>query len=198
MKNSIIILVFILATSIGYSQVSDSTEIVNQTETQPEYQKQEKPEKKTKPTSNRVFFGGSLGFSFGSVTSIRVYPMVGYKLTRKLSVGVKALYEYNSYETVYGDQSYNNYGGSAFGRIRFIPQAYAHIEYSYVNYEQSGFNNEKYRVGVPFLFLGGGYVQNIGNNAHMYFEILFDVLQDTNSPYSDWTPFYSIGVSVGI
>jgi hypothetical protein len=29
------------------------------------------------------------------------------------------------------------------------------------------------------------------------YEVLFDVLQDSNSPYEDWAPFVSIGVGVG-
>jgi len=27
--------------------------------------------------------------------------------------------------------------------------------------------------------------------------LLFDVIQDENSPFEDWEPFYSIGIGVG-
>jgi hypothetical protein len=50
---------------------------------------------------------------------------------------------------------------------------------------------------VPFLFLGGGLSQQLGENSWMYVQILFDVLQDENSPYSSGEPFYSIGFGVG-
>jgi hypothetical protein len=198
MKKLLSLFTLVLFLNIGFAQVADST----QTDNQPKYQKQVQPpkaEKKEKKQSGakKMFFGGSLGFSFGSVTSIRIYPLVGYKLTPKLSVGVKALYEFNSYDYYGVTQKYNNYGGSLFARFRFIPQAYLHAEYSYVNYELSGFNNEKYRVGVPFVFLGAGFSQRIGKSSYAYAEILFDVLNDSNSPYAEWTPFYSVGVSVG-
>lgn len=193
MKNISIILLLVFIVSISFAQV-DST----QNNSQPKFTPQAKKEKSKPNTSfNRVFFGGSLGFSFGSVTSIRVYPMVGYRLTPKLSSGVKLLYEYSSYDTYYGNQNYSNYGASLFARFRFIPQAYVHTEYSYVDYEFSGLNNEKYRQGVPFVFLGGGFTQRIGANSYAYAEILFDVLNDPNSPYAEWTPFYSVGVTVG-
>jgi hypothetical protein len=34
-------------------------------------------------------------------------------------------------------------------------------------------------------------------NTWAYVEVLFDVLQDNNSPYDDWEPFVSVGVGVG-
>jgi len=167
---------------------------------QPKFSPQEKTKKQKQEPSfktDKLFFGGSLGFSFGSVTSIRINPLIGYSLTPKLSAGLSGLYEYNSYDTYYGRQNYSNYGGSVFSRYHFIPQLYAHAEFSYINYEFSGLNNATYRQSVPFIFLGGGYSNRIGGNSFVYAQILFDVLQDSNSPYLEWTPFYSVGVSIG-
>ena len=42
---------------------------------------------------------------------------------------------------------------------------------------------ESERNWVPFLLLGGGFVQHVGPNASVYVEVLFDVLQNENSPY---------------
>lgn len=158
----------------------------------------EKPKKESSFKLSKVIIGGSLGFSFGSVTTVRINPLLGYKLTPKLSAGLTGLYEYSSYNyNNYGRQNYSNYGGSLYSRFRFIPAAYVHAEFSYINYEFSGFNNEKYRQGVPFIFLGGGFTKRLSRNTYAYGQILFDVLQDSNSPYSQWNPFYSVGVSVG-
>lgn len=160
--------------------------------------KEAKPKKKSSFKVRNMIIGGSLGFSFGTVTSIRLNPLLGYKLTPKLTTGITGLYEYNSYNYAgYGRQNYSNYGASIFSRFRFIPSIYLHAEFSYTNYEFSGFNNEKYRQGVPFIFLGGGFAQRVGRNTYAYGQILFDVLQDSNSPYAEWAPFYSVGVSVG-
>jgi hypothetical protein len=40
-------------------------------------------------------------------------------------------------------------------------------------------------------------VQPISPNAAVFVEVLFDVLQDSNSPYDRWNPFISIGVAAG-
>ena len=199
MKKLMLSLMLVFGVLMANSQVVDST----QTNDQPKYQKQAAPvkqeKKKSQTMSHRIFFGGSIGASFGSYTSVSLYPMIGYKLTPKLSVGVKFLYEYASYNYYdYGKQHYNNYGGSLFARLHFIPQAYLHAEYRYMSYEFSRLNNEHYRQGVPFLFLGAGFAQPISAHSFFYAQILFDVLNDTNSPYADWTPFYSVGVSVGL
>ena len=58
-------------------------------------------------------------------------------------------------------------------------------------------NGGSERDWVPFLFLGGGYIQPLGDRTWLTVEILFDVLQDDKSPYEDWEPFLSIGVGVG-
>jgi len=194
MKQNLLIFSFLILFTSLFAQVENDS-----TQKNPKYQQQEKQTKKqkTQPSfkMSKVFIGGSLGFSFGSVASIRINPLVGYRLTPKLSAGLTGLYEYNSYDTYYGRQSYNNYGGSVFSRFRVIPQLYAHAEFSYISYEKIVLGAD--RTGVPFLFLGGGYAQRLGGNTYAYAQILFDVLQDKNSPYADWEPFYSVGVSIG-
>ena len=53
------------------------------------------------------------------------------------------------------------------------------------------------RIGYPFLLLGGGFVQRTGRRTSLFFEVLYDVLQDDDSPYANGGPFVSIGVAVG-
>ena len=132
--------------------------------------------------------------SFGSTTRIGFFPMVGYKLTPKLSGGVEVGYEYVSYDN---DQSANNYGGSVFGRYRIGRSLYAHGEYQAVNYEIFSGPNSSDRQWVPFLLVGGGITRPISARTSVYAEVLFDVLQDDNSPYDEWEPVVNIGVGVG-
>lgn len=193
MKYTAYLLVLLMFPVIIKAQTTDSS-----AESMPGFNQSKQNQKNQRSDYiSKIFYGGSFGLSFGSVTSIRINPLVGYKITPKLSAGVTGLYEFNSYDSYYGRQNYNNYGGSVFTRFRFIPQAYAHAEFNFISYEFSGFNNSKYRQGVPFILLGGGFAQRIGGNTFAYAQILFDVLQDRNSPYGAWEPFYSVGVSVG-
>jgi hypothetical protein len=144
---------------------------------------------------DRIYFGGSVVFSMGGdVSTIGVYPMIAYKIRPKWSVGLEAGYERVSWDDF--DQSADNYGGSVFTRYRLIPRMYAHAEYQMINYELfTPFGSD--REWVPFLLLGGGLSTMVGPRTWAYAEILFDVLQDNNSPYDDWEPFVSVGVGVG-
>jgi hypothetical protein len=162
----------------------------------------------TQPPSaeSRWYYGGNIGFSFwNDYFYLGVYPLVGYKVTPKLSLGAKIGYAYISDDRYEPFPALNtsNYGASIFSRYRIIPQLYAHAEFAYWSYENiSSFNtvNNTYnteRYWVPYLLLGGGYSQNIGPNVWLFAEVLFDVINDENSPYESGEPFISFGAGVG-
>lgn len=152
---------------------------------------------------SKVYYGGNVGFRFwNNYFYLGVFPLVGYKITPKFSVGGKLGYAYISDSRV--DPSFNthNYGGSIFTRYRVVPQFYLHGEFVYFSYERQTFNIanqqlEKERVWVPFILLGGGFSQMVSPNVWVFVEVLFDVLQDSNSPYKNWDPFISFGVGAG-
>lgn len=154
---------------------------------------------KPNPQQNKWYYGGNIGFNFwNDYFYIGVFPLVGYKVTPQFSVGAKLGYTYYNYKDT--DFSSHNYGGSVFTRYRVVPQFYLHGEFVYFSYEQRTFVNlqpETERVWVPFLLLGGGFSQMISPNVWAFVEVLFDVIQDKNSPYKEWDPFVSFGVGVG-
>lgn len=140
---------------------------------------------------SRIYCGGGIGVAFwNDYTRISVEPMVGLKMTPKLSVGAKVGYEYLNDRRL--DYEAHNYGFGAFSRYRLIPALYAHAELDYWGYDYSAG-----REWVPFLLLGGGYSQPMGRNAWLTAEILFDVLNDENSPYDSGEPRITFGVGVG-
>jgi len=158
------------------------------------------PKKAKSPLMKRLYFGGTFGATFGTYSSVRINPLIGYKITPKLSAGVTFTYEYFKNKYYSQDLTSNNYGGSLFARFRIIPAIYVHAEYaliSYENYYQDLDQIYSVREPVPFLFLGGGYSQRLAGNSWLNFQILFDVLQNEKSPYSSNQPFYSLGVGVG-
>jgi len=151
----------------------------------------------SRPAASPIYYGGTIGFNFGDFTRISVNPMVGYRVTPQLSAGVKVGYEYVRDKRFDETFTSHNFGGSAFGRYRFIPQLYVHAEFAYIGYDLPVSPTDSEREWVPFLLLGGGYVQRISPKASAYVEVLFDVLQDSKSPYEDWEPWVSVGVGVG-
>lgn len=155
------------------------------------------PKKKAALNPNKMYFGGYANLSFGRYTVLGIEPMVGYKLTPKFSVGGKLSYEYINDKRHDVDYSASNYGLSFFSRYRLTQRLYVHAEYSAMNYKLYDIMGESERDWVSFLFLGGGFSQPISRNTWLTAEVLFDVLQNENSPYKDWEPFFSVGFGVG-
>ena len=174
---------FLFVTTFIYAQ--DSTDFVPTSN------------KQSKSLSEKFYFGGNIGLALGSYTMIGVYPLIGYKITPKLSAGVKLAYEYIQDKRYASNNNTSNYGASVFARYRIIPQLYLHAEYAGLNYELYDALGESKREWVPFLFVGAGYSQPLGNNVWLNAQILFDVLQSNKSPYRNWEPFYSVGISAG-
>lgn len=191
------LLASLLLAGVSFSQVTDTTQVATQQEQQEQPQKQKPPKKQQAPIYKRVYVGGYMSLTVGSYTRIGVYPLLGYKFTPKLSGGLKIGYEYvrdNRYTSTYTS---SNYGGSIFARYRLIPRLYFHVEYEYFSYELYNSDGTSNREWVPFLYLGGGYSQPIGRNVWLNAQVLFDVLQNERSPYSNWTPIFSVGVAAG-
>jgi len=191
MKKTIgIFLIMLFAVSLASAQENSATPKQNP------YQKGPK-----KSITNKFYFGGNLGFTLGSYTSISIWPMIGYKITPKFSAGIQPGYDYIKYNFNGNNYETSNYGLKVFTRYRIIPQFYLQAEYDYINYEIYNWNPPadpvSSRAFVPFLLLGGGLSQQLGDNSWVYIQILFDVLQDANSPFSSGEPFYSIGFGFG-
>jgi hypothetical protein len=83
------------------------------------------PKKEKKPFKDRLYVGGSLGFGFGSQsTLIDVSPVLGYALTDDLIAGLGLTYKYYQYNDYYlnldnnelSDFKSNMYGFSVFAR----------------------------------------------------------------------------------
>ena len=119
------------------------------------------------------------------------------KLTPKLSTGVKVRYNYIQDDRYAKSYTTSTYGGSIFGRYLVTSKFYAQAEAASYNYEFFYLNGGSEREWVPFLFMGGGFIQPLSERTWLNIEILFDVLQDEKSPYEDWEPFFSIGIGAG-
>ena len=154
----------------------------------------------TRPLSDRIWFGGGVGLSFGTVTAIQIDPLVGYKVDQagKFSVGVGGSYWYYQDNRFSPPLDFTGYGYRTFTRYRFIPQLYAHAEFLHFNVERYiGTTDAVARIWVPHLLVGGGYAQPLGGNSSFIAQVLWEVLQDPNSVYRGQGPILSVGVGIG-
>lgn len=153
-----------------------------------------------KPLKDKIYFGGNLGLSFGTVTSVAIEPMVGWKWTPKLSTGFIYSFWYFNDKRYIDEYKSSSHGIRIFNRYRIIPQAYAHVEYAmfwYDNLYDADLGTSG-KQSVPYLFLGGGLSQPLGGRATLFAQILYDVIQDSRSIYrSNNDLYFTMGVGVG-
>lgn len=145
-------------------------------------------------------FGGSagLGGSFGSNnggTSIYVSPRIGYKLTENLEAGIVS-------DLTWTNAKY--FSSNTIGVGPFVNYYIARNFYLSGMFQEYFFNQKnkvtlaKYSGDEAALYLGGGYLQRIGDRAYMQIGLMYNVLyQDDRSVFgSGFVP--SVGVVFGL
>jgi hypothetical protein len=153
-----------------------------------------------RPLKDRLWFGGGVGLSFGTVTAIQIDPLLGYKVDQagKFSVGTGISYWYYSDNRFVPALTNDGYGYRVFSRYRPIPQLFGHVEFLHLNAQRySVLDQGLRRLWIPHLLIGGGYVQSMGGRSSLYFQVLWEVLQNPNSVYANQGPILSGGIGVG-
>jgi len=159
-------------------------------------QDEEEQEEKKKFSEN-LFTGGSISLAFSSNSFlVGGSPVFGYNIAKWVDAGVVANYNYTSYRDVY---SFNDklrqsvYGGGAFVKlypVRFL-FAQAQFEHNYIRQKylppNGGASSSTTDQANSFL-IGAGYTTGRypGNGRpFFYLAVLFDILRDEFSPYTD-------------
>ncbi len=135
------------------------------------------PPSEKPPLSERIFVGGGLGAQFGNLTAIEVSPVIGIRLGKRAQTGVSFTYRY--YEDKNFGFSTNTYGGGVFGRYFLLENIFAHAEYEALNGEWS---TTRDRYFINSLFLGGGFMQQIGN-SFAGIMVLWNINDSAYNPY---------------
>jgi len=152
---------------------------------------------------NRVFTGGDVGITFGDYTEIRISPLIGYRFSPEIFGGSKFVYRHSWDKVNQGTSNEttiqrNDFGGNVFLQYNPIKEFYLKSEFSYQSYKSSTTQNTSEKIWVPFLFLGGGYTKYLSSNVFFNAGIKVDVLNDKNSPFDDFSPFFDVGIGVDI
>jgi hypothetical protein len=152
---------------------------------------------------SRLFVGGSLGLSFGTYTIINVSPLVGYHFSSVLAAGVGVNYSYYGYDDGFYTSKQSYVGMSIFGRVYPIRQLFIQVqpELNYMWASQvpdGGQNLPELKVNqfVPSLLMGGGAAIPTGPNGAITISVMYDVLQNTWSPYYHQA-VYGFGYNIG-
>lgn len=153
---------------------------------------------------SKLFVGGNFGLGFGNTTtSVNVSPQIGYRFTDLFAAGAGVNFQYNSFKYFGYKETFGYTGLNVFGRIYPIPyillQAQPEVNYSWGKYKANDGGTEYKLPGKlsPSLLLGGGGAIPTGGRGSLLITIMYDVIQNARSPYSD-KPFYNIGYNIGI
>ena len=149
------------------------------------------------PLKDRLFFGGNLGLSFGSLTYINLSPTIGVRLTEKMGVGAGPVYTY--YEdrrdrlNVFDTQIF---GGRLFSQYQVMENVMVYGEYELVNMEVPDLLfRSLVRENISSLFVGGGYLQRIGSRSAISLMVLFNVIESDYVVYEN--PVIRTGFNIG-
>ena len=149
---------------------------------------------------DRVFFGGNLGLSFGDITFVEVAPLVGYRVTDRLSTGLQVQYRYRNDRRFTPDLEASDYGFNLFTRYNIYAPFFLQAEYEYLNFEfVTRPDNNSSREGFSSVLVGGGVAQPLGQRAFFIITALYNLSYDDNEvirPY-DSPLILRVGVNLG-
>ena len=144
------------------------------------------------PFHERLWYGGGFGLGFGgdqfsSIFQMGISPMVGYKVTNKLSFGPRVDIQYTTGRIDGGTEIFRlnavNYGAGVFGRYKFLETFFLHTEFGFLDYVQNiaapdpGDRNVKvFRAQESQAFVGLGYNSSAGGVWGTEFSLLYNLL----------------------
>lgn len=179
-------------------QTAETPQEVQKTEEPKKNQaKNENQKKSAVPFIKKFYFGGTFGATFGNYTSITVAPTVGYRLRPSVYTGLKVYYTYSSQKIQGEKYDYHNYGFGTFLRWFAFSDLYLHLAPEVFSYEYLTVDNNanvtSRKEWVPYLWAGAGIRKRTSKRSWVSVHVLFDLLNDKNSPYDQWEPNLVIG-----
>lgn len=136
------------------------------------------------PLRERLFYGGSFGLQFGTITDIEVSPIIGLWVLPRLGVAAGPSYRY--YKDPYGETSI--YGGRTYVQYNFLQDLnnviplgihaglFLQTEYELLSLESSFFDqgsNDSGRFTSGTFLAGGGISQQLGARSSFNLSFLW-------------------------
>lgn len=160
---------------------------------------------------DKIFWGGSIGFQFSSITQVDVSPIVGYNITDRLKAGIGATYQYYRDNRPQYNFETDIYGGRVFSSFIVVDEIkkilpfnsngtalFLHAEVEMISLDTEIFDyNHKYPGQARFLvnsyLFGLGIRQQMGARSFLNLTVLWNLNELEYSPYSN--PVMRVGFS---
>jgi len=156
----------------------------------------QKPTNDTPPVKDRLFYGGSFGLMFGTITDIQVSPVIGFWVLPRVAVAAGPTYRY------YKDQIDRTalYGGRAYVQFVVIQDLgsllhvgghtgiFIHVEDELLSLKTSFWQNpppyKSDRFYVNSVLAGAGLSQQIGRRSSLNFMLLWPLNETVYEIYT--------------
>jgi hypothetical protein len=153
--------------------------------------KDEKP-----PLNERLFFGGSFGLQFGTITYIDISPTVGLWVLPRVAIAGGPSFIY--YKNKYYDEQTSIYGGRFYSQYVILQDLnnvlpiglhtgiFLHLEDEMLSFESSYFKNTNAsgRFTANNVLFGGGIRQQMGARSFIHLTALWKIYDSGYSLYS--------------
>ena len=148
------------------------------------------------PIRERLFFGGSFGLQFGTLTDIEVSPVAGFWLLPRLAIATGPNFRYYKFR----DDETNIYGGKGYLQFVIVQNIsniipiggnigiFLHVENEFLSLESSFWKIPPYvseRFYINTVLAGPGISQQIGRRSSMNFAVLWALNDAKYSVYSN-------------
>jgi hypothetical protein len=157
---------------------------------------QKKSRDEPPPLSDRIFFGGSFGLQFGSITDIQVSPVAGIWVLPRVAVAAGPTYRFYKDYFIKTDL----YGGRGYVQLAVIQNLnniipigsntgiFLHLEDELLSLASSAWKTPPYssnRFYLNTVLAGGGLSQQIGRRASINLMALWPLNQSIYNIYSN-------------
>jgi hypothetical protein len=148
------------------------------------------------PIKERLFYGGSFGLQFGTLTDIEVSPVIGFWVLPRIAFAAGPEYRFYKY---YSDRT-SIYGGKTYMEMIVLRNINSvipigsntniifHLEDELLSLESSFWKNPPItedRFYVNTILAGGGLSQQIGRRSSINFYVLFALNESLYGIYSN-------------
>lgn len=155
--------------------------------------------KKNFSWTERISVGGNFAFFASSrVTFIDISPLLGYRLSKMFLIAAGPVYNYYSEYAYHSRYTFDIYGIRTMARVYFIENLFFQTGWDYLNrgiYVMRNNTLQPDRIWIQNIWIGGGLKYDVGSNSYMFTSILFNLNQNSYSPYPN--PYVQIGFISG-
>ena len=147
------------------------------------------------PAKERLFYGGSFGLMFGSITDIQVSPVVGFWVLPRIAIAAGPTYRFykdpQDKTSIYGGRGYMQFvviqdlsaifpGGGHTGLFLHVEDELLSLKANFWKYPY----NPPGRFFVNTVLAGGGISQQLGRRASLNFMVLWPLNDSGYDIYS--------------